>query len=84
MNSTSNISPKKNPYREQLDKLPEVFTLSETRRVLGYTTTTAHVTLSRWMKMGLVDALANRSGVYFNLEKNPNARQAHMQLAISK
>lgn len=84
MNSTSSISSKKNPYREQLDKLPEVFTLSETRRVLGYSTTTAHVTLSRWMKMGLVDALANRSGVYFNLEKNPAAREKHMQLAISK
>lgn len=34
--------------------------------------------------MGLVDALAPRSGVYFNLEKNPTARQQHMQLAISK
>lgn len=84
MNLTFNTSPKKSPYREQLDKLPEVFTLSETRRVLGYSTTTAHVTLSRWMRMGLVDALANRSGVYFNLEKNPAARQQHMQLAISK
>lgn len=84
MNLTFNTSPKKSPYREQLDKLPEVFTLSETRRVLGYSTTTAHVTLSRWMRMGLVDALANRSGVYFNLEKNPSARQQHMQLAISK
>lgn len=84
MNSTSSTNTKKSPYREQLDKLPEVFTLSETRRVLGYSTTTAHVTLSRWMKMGLVDPLANRSGVYFNLEKNPTARQQHMQLAISK
>lgn len=84
MNLTFNTSSKKSPYRQQLDKLPEVFTLSETRRVLGYSTTTAHVTLSRWMKMGLVDALANRSGVYFNLEKNPTARQQHMQLAISK
>lgn len=84
MSLTSSTSVKKNPYREQLDKLPEVFTLPETRRVLGYSTTTAHVTLSRWMKMGLVDALAPRSGVYFNLEKNPVARQQHMQLAISK
>lgn len=84
MNSTFNISANKHPYREQLDKLPDVFTLSETRRVLGYSTTTAHVTLSRWMKTGLVDALANRSGVYFNLEKNPQARQQHLQLAISK
>lgn len=84
MNSTSSTNTRKSPYRQQLDKLPEVFTLSETRRVLGYSTTTAHVTLSRWMKMGLVDPLANRSGVYFNLEKNPTARQQHMQLAISK
>lgn len=84
MNSTFNTSAQKHPYREQLAKLPEVFTLSETRRVLGYSTTTAHVTLSRWMKVGLVDALANRSGVYFNLEKNPKAREEHMKLAISK
>ena len=34
--------------------------------------------------MGLVDPLAPRSGVYFNLEKNSTARQQHMQLAISK
>ena len=84
MSSTSSISSQKHRYREQLDKLPEVFTLSETRRVLGYSTTTAHVTLSRWMKMGLVDALANRSGVYFHLEKNPEAREEHLKLAISK
>lgn len=84
MNSTSAIKSARSPYREQLDRLPEVFTLSETRRVLGYSTPTAHVTISRWMKMGLVDPLANRSGVYFNLEKNPTARQEHMHLAISK
>ena len=83
MTSTSLID-KRQPYREQLKKLPEVFTLSETRRILGYTTNTAHMTLARWMKIGLVDALAPRAGVYFNLEKNPKAREEHMQLAISK
>lgn len=74
----------KTPYREQLRKLPEVFTLAETRRVLGYSTETAHITLSRWMQMGLIDPLANRAGVYFNVERNPYAREQHMQLAISK
>ena len=74
----------KTPYREQLRKLPEVFTLAETRRILGYSTETAHITLSRWMRMGLIDPLAPRAGVYFNMERNPEARQKHMQLAISK
>lgn len=84
MNLTSSTNAVKHSYREQLSKLPQVFTLSETRRILGYSTQTAHITLARWMKNGLVDALANRSGVYFNLEKNPLAREQHMQLAISK
>lgn len=74
----------KHPYREQLSKLPEVFTLAETRRILGYSTPTAHITLSRWMRTGLVEALAPRSGVYFNLEKNNQSREKNMQLAISK
>jgi len=82
---TSNInSVDKTPYRLQLRKLPEVFTLAETRRVIGYNTATAHVTLSRWMKNGLIEALAPRSGVYFNLEKNPMARSTHLHLAITK
>lgn len=74
----------KNPYREQLEKLPEVFTLPETRRILGYSPTTANQTLSRWMEKGLIDALAPRSGVYFNLEKNKYAREQNLRLAITK
>lgn len=71
-------------YRDQLRKLPEVFTLPEVRRVLNYTHPVANITVSRWAAKNLVSPLAHRSGVYFNLERNPRAREEHMQLAISK
>ena len=45
---------------------------------------TGHEKMVELLEKGLIDALAPRSGVYFNLEKNKYAREQNLRLAITK
>lgn len=56
---------------DRLRRLPEVFTLSAMASVGSMSRKMATVYLSRWTAAGLVEASGPRSGVYFNLIRNP-------------
>lgn len=73
---------KNTPYRVHLNRLPEVFTIAEFRRVLGFNDNTARVCLSRWTERGLIEPWAPRSGVYFNLVVNRRAKDECFAKAI--
>lgn len=73
---------KNTPYRVHLNRLPEVFTIAEFRRVLGFNDNTARVCLSRWTDRGLIEPWAPRSGVYFNLVVNRRAKDECFAKAI--
>lgn len=70
------------PYRVHLNRLPEVFTIAEFRRVLGFNDNTARVCLTRWTQRGLIEPWAPRSGVYFNLVVNRRAKDECFAKAI--
>lgn len=71
-------------YRENLNKLPDVFSVSELKRYLNLSDTTARVYLSRWSERGLVESWAPRSGIYFNLVSNKNSPQDSFSKAVNK
>lgn len=60
-------------YREHLNRLPEVFSVAEVRRILGFNDSAARVYIARWKSQGFVTSWAPRSGIYFNLVANRHA-----------
>ena len=67
---------------DRLNKLPEVFSLNTLASFTGGDTSKASVYINRWKQMGYIDGLGPRIGIYFNLLKNPNAKQEHFMAAI--
>lgn len=58
---------------ERLKHLPEVFTINTLSRLMDCPKPTVLAYLSRWRSKGWVEPAGPRSGVYFNLFKNPLA-----------
>lgn len=71
-------------YREHLNKLPDVFSVSEVKRYLGLNDDTARVYLSRWQARELIQPWAPRSGLYFNLVSNKNSPHDCFSKAVTK
>lgn len=61
--------------RERLKDLPEVFTLNTAAAMIGVDTVVASTYIARWKKQGLVSSLGQRTGVHFNLGRNPEAAE---------
>jgi hypothetical protein len=62
---------------ERLKNLPDVFTVNTLSRLMGCPKPTVLAYLSRWKTRGWVEQAGPRSGVYFNLAKNPLAASQH-------
>ena len=60
---------------ERLQELPEVFTLNTVAAMLDCDTGNASTYIARWKDSGLVKSLGPRTGIHFNLLKNPQADQ---------
>jgi len=58
---------------ERLRKLPEVFTLNTAASHLECSKQMASTYIGRWHDSGLVASLGPRTGMHFNLLRNPNA-----------
>lgn len=71
-------------YRDNLNKLPDVFSVAELKRYLNLNDKTARVYLARWSERKLVSSWAPRSGIYFNLVSNKNSPQDCFSDAVHK
>ena len=58
---------------DRLRELPEVFTLNTAAALLRLGPGNASTYIARWKESGLVSSLGPRTGVHFNLLKNPSA-----------
>jgi hypothetical protein len=58
---------------DRLRGLPEVFTLNTAASHLGCSTKQASTYINRWGESGLTSSLGPRTGMHFNLLRNPNA-----------
>ena len=67
---------------ERLQELPEVFTLNTAAAMLDCDTGNASTYIARWKDSGLVKSLGPRTGIHFNLLKNPQADQDKRMEAI--
>lgn len=67
---------------EKLRNMPEWFTDRMFMRVNRLSAETTRTTLSRMKSGGLIESAGERSGVYFNLFKNPDAPNAHQVHAL--
>jgi hypothetical protein len=75
MSYTSNL--------ERLSGLPEVFTLKTAASMLGCEKGMASTYIARWKKKNLVTSLGDRTGVHFNLLRNPDASDEYRMEAIA-
>ncbi len=62
---------------ERLKNLPDVFTVNTLSRLMDCPKPTVLAYLSRWKTKGWVAQAGPRSGVYFNVAKNPLAASQH-------
>ncbi len=67
---------------ERLKHLPDVFTVNTLSRLMDCPKPTVLAYLSRWKAKGWVEQAGPRSGVYFNLSKNPLAASQHRTSAL--
>jgi len=68
---------------DRLQELPEVFTLNTTAALLSCETGNASTYIARWKESGLVTSLGPRTGIHFNLLKNPSADKEYRMKAIA-
>ncbi|MCW3784299.1 hypothetical protein [Defluviimonas salinarum] len=68
---------------DRLRELPEVFTLNTAAAMLGGDTNLASTYIARWKEMGFVSSLGPRTGVHFNLLRNPEAASERRMEAIA-
>lgn len=66
---------KRLPAHRRLRDLPEVFTSTTLAATLGGDPKAASVYLARWRREGLITSLGPRTGVHFNLLRNPAAAE---------
>lgn len=67
---------------EKLRDLPDCFTDKTFLRKTGFLPQSAQVALSRMKAAGLIESAGNRSGIYYNLFKNKNAKDEQMVNAL--
>ncbi|MFG6082885.1 hypothetical protein ACEUZ9_004117 [Paracoccus litorisediminis] len=67
---------------DQLKALPEVMTVSTVAAMLDLPSKSASLYLSRWQKAGMTQALGERTGVHFNLVRNPEAPEERLMDAL--
>lgn len=67
---------------ERLRRLPEVFTHLTVAAMFGWETDTASQYIRRWKQSGFVSSLGERTGVHFNLLRNPDAGSEHLLPAV--
>jgi hypothetical protein len=67
---------------DRLRLLPEVFTLKTAASMFSWEEKMASRYISRWKRRGLVSSLGERTGVHFNLLKNPSAPSNHFLHAV--
>lgn len=58
---------------DRLRQLPEVFTLKTAASMFSWDEKMASRYITRWKRSGFVSSLGERTGVHFNLLKNPDA-----------
>ncbi|KKN90428.1 hypothetical protein LCGC14_0227970 [marine sediment metagenome] len=68
---------------ERLRELPDVFTLNTAAALLKLEPGNASTYIARWKESGLVSSLGPRTGVHFNLLKNPLADKELRMEAIA-
>ncbi len=68
---------------ERLQELPEVFTLNTASAILECDAGNASTYIGRWKDNGFVTSLGPRTGVHFNLLKNPSADKDRRMEAIA-
>lgn len=68
--------------RSVLLDLPEVFTTTDAILVLQQTPENTRAYLSRWRSKGLVSSLGPKTGVHFNLVRDPNGNKNHFDEAV--
>src|SRR5487761_433507 len=61
---------------DRLRSLPEAFTFAAFRRLTGFSENAAAVCLHRWKRKHLIEPAGERTGIYFNKLKNPQADTA--------
>lgn len=67
---------------DRLRELPDVLTLKTVAAVFGWETKVASHYIARWKKKGFVSSLGERTGVHFNLLKNPKAAEENFVEAL--
>lgn len=67
----------------RLQLLPPVFALSGLRGHAKWSRDQTSLYLHDWTHRGLVERLGGRSGVYFNLVRDPRGRSQHLAAAIA-
>ena len=67
--------PSRIPATERLRTLPEVFTTHDVMVLCDVSQRVAHLYCYRWVDRGYAKSFGYRSGVYFNLFRDPNAAE---------
>lgn len=67
---------------KRLKEMPEVMTVNTITAMLKTTPKAASVYIARWREAGMIASMGERTGVHFNLVRNPNAPEERFYDAI--